>query len=102
MIDLKKEQDTPPEDGEASEDYWTRFGDYWIRVHEKPRTTYFHPEDPDGQPRPFLLAASQNVDRKNMVPNSGTKTRSGGEEAGHATTSRSTSPTQGHYGCGWC
>ena len=67
MIDLRKEQDTPPEDSEASEDYWTRFGNYWIRVHEKPRTTYFHPEDPDGQPRPFLLEYLDDGCRHEMI-----------------------------------
>ena len=67
MIDLKKEQDTPPEDSENNNDYWTKLGNYWIRVHESPRSTYFHPADPSGQPLPFNVEDLDDWRRHEMI-----------------------------------
>ena len=75
MIDLKKEQDTPPEDSDNTDDYWTKLGDYWVRVHENPRSTYFHPEDPAGQPLPFAIEDLEDWCRHEMIlPNQSVQT----------------------------
>ena len=42
MIDLSTENDDLP--AEIVEDYWRRDGDFWIRVHVKPRELLFHPD----------------------------------------------------------
>lgn len=48
---------------------------YWIRVRESTRKTYFHPEDPAGHPCPFSLEEIEDWCRRAMIrPNHGTMT----------------------------